>query len=143
LGTNLTNHSSILGEIKSRLNSGNAFSHSEQNLLSSSLLPKSIKIEIYGTIILLVVFMGVKLGHSHGGRNVRLRVCENRVLMRIFGPERDEVIGECRILHMRSLVICSSHQISFGNRIDSNEMGGTCSTYGGVESCTQDFGGEN
>jgi hypothetical protein len=30
---------------------------------------------------------------------LRLRVFENRVLRRIFGPKRDEVIVECRKLH--------------------------------------------
>ena len=33
----------------------------------------------------------------------RLRVCENRVLRRIFGSKRDEVIGEWRKLHNKEL----------------------------------------
>jgi hypothetical protein len=33
----------------------------------------------------------------------RLRVFENRVLRRIFGPKRDEVRGECRRLHNKEL----------------------------------------
>jgi hypothetical protein len=33
----------------------------------------------------------------------RLRVFENRVLRRIFGPRRDEVTGECRMLHNEEL----------------------------------------
>jgi hypothetical protein len=33
----------------------------------------------------------------------RLGVFENRVLRKIFGPERDEVTGECRILHNEEL----------------------------------------
>ena len=33
----------------------------------------------------------------------RLRVLENRVLRKIFGPERDEVIGEWKRLHKREL----------------------------------------
>jgi hypothetical protein len=32
-----------------------------------------------------------------------LRVCENRVLRRIFGPKRDEVTGEWRKLHNKEL----------------------------------------
>jgi hypothetical protein len=43
LGTTLTNQNSIHEEIKSRLKSGNACYHSEQNLLSSSLLSKNGK----------------------------------------------------------------------------------------------------
>jgi hypothetical protein len=41
-----------------------------------------------------MVFMGVRLGLTH-----RLRVFENRVLRRIFGPKRDEVTWEWSILH--------------------------------------------
>jgi hypothetical protein len=33
----------------------------------------------------------------------RLRVSENRVLRRIFGPKRDEVTGEWRKLHNEEL----------------------------------------
>jgi hypothetical protein len=35
----------------------------------------------------------------------RLRVFENRVLRRIFGPKRDEVTGEWRILHKKELYV--------------------------------------
>ena len=47
LGTTLTYQNSIQEEIKSRLKSGNACYHPVQNLLSSSLLSKNIKIKIY------------------------------------------------------------------------------------------------
>ena len=42
-----------------------------------------------------------------------LRVFENTVLRRIFGPKRDEVTGEWRRLHDMELLFCTSHQISF------------------------------
>jgi len=58
LGTTLTNQNSITEEIKSRLRSGNACYHSVQNLLSSWLLSKNLKIKIYRTIILPVVLYG-------------------------------------------------------------------------------------
>ena len=58
LGTTLTNQNSIAEEIKSRLKSGNACYHSLQNLLSSKLLSKNLKIKIYRTIILPVVLYG-------------------------------------------------------------------------------------
>jgi len=51
-------------EIKGRLNSGNVCYHSLHNLLSSSFLPRNIKIRTYKTISLPVVFLGVKLGRS-------------------------------------------------------------------------------
>ena len=47
LGTTLTNQNSVQKEIKSRLKLGNACCYSVQNLLSSSLLSKNLKIEIY------------------------------------------------------------------------------------------------
>ena len=46
-GTTLTNINSIAEEIKSRLRSGSACYHSVQNLLSSRLLSKNLKIKIY------------------------------------------------------------------------------------------------
>jgi hypothetical protein len=44
----------------------------------------------------------------------RLRVFENRVLRRIFGPEREEVTGGWRKLHMRSCIICVIYKILLG-----------------------------
>jgi len=58
LGTTLTNQSSIQEEIKSRLKLGNAYYYSVQNLLSSRLLSKNLKIKIYRTIILPVALYG-------------------------------------------------------------------------------------
>jgi len=69
-GPTLNIPSSIQEEIKSRLKSGSACYHSVQNLLSSSLLSKNLKIKIYRNIIFPVFGMGVKLGLSHWGRNV-------------------------------------------------------------------------
>ena len=58
LGTTIINQNLIQEEIKRRLNSGNACYHSVQNLLSSRLMSKNIKIRIYKTIILPVVLYG-------------------------------------------------------------------------------------
>jgi hypothetical protein len=55
LGTTLTNQNDIHDEIKSRSNSGNACYYSVQNLLSSHLISKNLKIKIYKTVILPVV----------------------------------------------------------------------------------------
>jgi hypothetical protein len=41
----------------------------------------------------------------------RLRVFENRVLRRIFGPKRDEVTGGRRLLHRSNFVTCTSRKI--------------------------------
>jgi len=59
LGTTLKNQNSIQEEIKSRSKSGKACYHSVQNLLSSSLLSKNLKITIYKTIMLLCCFVWV------------------------------------------------------------------------------------
>jgi hypothetical protein len=58
LGISLTNQNSYQNEIKNTVKSGNACHHSVQNLLSSSLLSKSLKIKIYRTIIMPVVLYG-------------------------------------------------------------------------------------
>jgi len=67
--------------------------------LSSSLLSKNIKIEIYRTIILPVVLCGCEASSLTLREERRLRVFENRILRRIFGPMKDDVIGEWRELH--------------------------------------------
>jgi hypothetical protein len=58
LGTTVTIQNLIQGEIKRRLISSNAWYHSVQSLLSSSLLSKNLKMRIYKTIILPVIFYG-------------------------------------------------------------------------------------
>ena len=103
LGTILTNQNSIQDEIKSRLKSGNACCHSVQNILSSSLLIKNLKIKIYRTIILLVVLYGRETWSLTLREERRLRLFEARVLRRIFGPKRDEVTREWRKLHNEEL----------------------------------------
>jgi hypothetical protein len=103
LGTTLTNKNSIHEEIKSRLKSRNACYHSVQNLLSSSLLSKNVKIKIYRTIILPVDLYRCESWSLTLREECRLRVFENKALRRIFGPKRDEVTGECRRLHNKEL----------------------------------------
>jgi len=74
-----------------------------QNLLSSSLLSKNLKIKIYRTIILNVVFYGCETWSLTLREELKLRVFENRVLRRIFGPKGDEVTGDWRKLHNEEL----------------------------------------
>ena len=64
------------------------------NLLFSSLVSKNLKIKIYRTIILPVVLYGCESWSLTLREECRLRVFENRVQRRIFGPKRDEVTGE-------------------------------------------------
>ena len=58
------------------------------------LLSKNIKIKIYRNTILPVVLYGCETWSLTLGEEHRLKVFENRVLRRIFGPKRDGVTGE-------------------------------------------------
>jgi hypothetical protein len=78
--------------------------------LSSRLLSRNVKVKIYKTIILPVVLYGCETWYLTLRENNRLRVFENRVLRRIFGPKRDEVTGEWRKLHNEELHILYSFQ---------------------------------
>ena len=97
MGTTLTNQNSIQEEIKSRLKSRIACCHSVQKLLSSSVLFKNLKIKIY------VIMYGCEAWSLTMREERRLRVFENKVLRRIFGPKRDEVTSEWRKLHNEEL----------------------------------------
>jgi hypothetical protein len=59
---------------------------------------KKLKIRIYKTIILPVVLHGCETWSLTVWEEHRLRVFENRVLRRIFGPKRDEMPGEWKRL---------------------------------------------
>ena len=74
-----------------------------QNLLSSSLLSKNIKIKQYRTVILPFVLHGCETWSLTWREERRLRVFENRVWTRMFGPKRDRLTGEWRKLHNEKL----------------------------------------
>jgi hypothetical protein len=80
LGTNLTNQDDIHDEMKSRLNSGNACYHSVRNHLSSSIIYKKLKIEIFKTVISAGVLHGCETWSLTLRDEYRLRIFENRVL---------------------------------------------------------------
>jgi hypothetical protein len=61
----------------------------------------------------------------------RLRVVENRVLMRIFGPKMDDVKVSGENYIMRRLSILFLTQLYSGDQRKENEMGGACSKFGG------------
>jgi hypothetical protein len=70
----------------------------------------------------------------------RLRVFENRVLRRIFGPKRDEVTGEWRRLHHEELYALYSLPDIIRVIKPRRQMATACSTYGKEERCIQGFG---
>ena len=59
---------------------------------------KKLKIKIYKTVILPVVLYGCETCPLTLGEECTLRVFENRIMRRIFGPKTDEN-GEYRRLH--------------------------------------------
>jgi hypothetical protein len=68
-------------------------------LLSSHLLSRNVKVKIHKTIILPVVLYGCETWSLILRQQHRLRVFENWVLRKMFGPKRDEEVGEWRKLH--------------------------------------------
>jgi hypothetical protein len=70
--------------------------HSVHSLLSFRLLAGNLKVKIHKTVILPVAFYECETWSLTLREEHRLRVFENRVLRRIFGPKRDEVTGEWR-----------------------------------------------
>jgi hypothetical protein len=98
-GTTLTDQNCMHEVIKSRLNSGNACCHSVQSLLSSRLLSRNVKVKMHRTIILSDGLYGRETWSLTLREEHRLRVFENRVLRRIFGPKCDGLTDEWRKLH--------------------------------------------
>jgi hypothetical protein len=75
-----------------------------------SVLPpavRNLKVKIYKTIILAFVLYRCETWYLTLRKENRLRVFENRVLRRIFGPRSNEVAGE-RKLHTGELHILYS-----------------------------------
>jgi hypothetical protein len=101
----------IQEEIKKILNSGNACYHSVQNLLFSRLLSRNVKVRIYKTIIFPVVLYGCETWSLTAREEHKLRMFENRMPKRIFGPKWGGVMGSWRKLHNEELNLYTSPSI--------------------------------
>jgi hypothetical protein len=112
LGTTLTNQNDIHDEIKRRLNSGNACYYLAQNRLSSRLKSNNLKIKMFKTVILPVVLYGCETWSLILREVYRLKVFENRVLRKIFGPKKKKDRGENCI--MMNFITCILHRILLG-----------------------------
>jgi hypothetical protein len=86
----------------------------------SCLLSRNVKVKMYKTIILPVVLYGCETWSLAVREEHRLRVFENRVLRRIFGPKSDAVTGEWRKLHSEELLSLYSSQILLGRSNQSD-----------------------
>jgi hypothetical protein len=81
----------------------------EPSVFSSAV--KNLQIRIYKTIIFPVVLYGSENWSLTLREEHKLRVFENKVPRKIFGPKRDEVTGEWRKLHNEELMICTLCQV--------------------------------
>jgi hypothetical protein len=81
--------------------------------LSSRLLTKNIEIKLYRNIILPVVLHGCETWSLTLGEECRLRMLEDRVMRRIFGPNGDEITEEWKKLHNEEFndLYCSRNNI--------------------------------
>ena len=111
--------------------------------MSSNLLSKKLKIKIYRTIILPVVLNGCETWSLTLREERRLRVFENRVLRRVFGPTREEVPGERGKLHNEELIdLYSLPNIVRVVKSRRMRLGGACGAYGAGERDVRESGGE-
>jgi hypothetical protein len=109
--------------------------------LSSHIISKKLKIKIYRTVILTVVLYGCGIWSLAVREEHRLRVFENTVLRRIFGPQMEEDRGENCI--MMNFAACIVRLILLGRlNIKEDEVGGTCSTHWEGERCLHGFSWE-
>jgi hypothetical protein len=109
--------------------------------LSSRLLSRNVKVKIYKTIILPVVLYGCETWSLTLREEHTVRVFENRVLRRIFGPKRDKVSGEWRKLHNEELHNLYSYP-DIVRQIKSRRMRWAGGMHERGEKIVQGFGGE-
>jgi hypothetical protein len=85
------------------------------------LLSKNVKVKVYRTLILSVVFYGCEASSLIFREEHRLRFLEHRLLMKIFGSKKEEVTGELR--RLRKEVLCDQHTSpNIGRVIKSRKM---------------------
>jgi len=85
-----------------------------QDFLSSNLLSKNTEIKIHITVTLPVVLYGCESWSVTLREEHKLRVSENWLPRRMFGPKREKVRGSAEYRTMRSSMMCVLHQILFG-----------------------------
>ena len=111
-----------------------------QNILSSTLLSKNVKIKIYRTIILPVDLYGCESWSLSVREECRLRIFENRVLRRIFGPKRDK--GMEKPAQQGSSCPVLLTQYHWRDHIKNNGIGRAFGMHREGYRCTQNFNGD-
>jgi hypothetical protein len=91
-------------EIKRRSNSRNSCYHSAHNLRSSHFVSKNLRIKVYKYLILPVILYGCETSSVTLREGHRLTIFENRMLKRIFGHKREEMVRGSRSLHNEELL---------------------------------------
>jgi hypothetical protein len=81
------------------LNSGNAYYHAVQIFCLPVCYQKNVKIKLYKTIVLPVVFYEYETWFLLLSQEHRLRMFENWMLRRMLGPKRDEVTARWKEIH--------------------------------------------
>jgi hypothetical protein len=104
---------------------------------------KNRKIEIYRTVILLVVLHGYGAWSAALRKKHRLKVSKNMVLRMTFGPKMDRVTVECERLHnAEHYDLYSSPNIIRVIKSRRLRWEKACDIYGRHERCKQGFGGK-
>jgi dihydrofolate reductase len=89
--------------------------HHHNHYYSSAFQGFDVTSHFQNSLILHVVLYGRETWSLTTREERKLRVFENRVLRRIFGPERDEVTAEWRRLHNKErFMLCTTHQVLIG-----------------------------
>jgi hypothetical protein len=89
------------------------------------------------TIILPVILYSYETWFVILGNEYRLTVTENRILSRTFGPKREEVTRGLKKTIIRSLIMCTLHQIIW--MINEDEMGSMCRTHQRIQNVFTEF----
>jgi hypothetical protein len=97
--------------------------------------------KIYTTIILPAVMNGCEISSLTLRKKCRLRMLENRLLRKIFGPTRDKVMGlEGTAQEGASKYVL--HTKYYPGDQTKNKLDRACGTYGAEERSIQGFGGD-
>ncbi|KAE9521507.1 hypothetical protein AGLY_018106 [Aphis glycines] len=103
LGSMITQSNNMEYEILKRIQMGNKCYYAMDNLFKSRILSKTLKLQIYTTLIKCIVLYGAQCWTVRKSDESKLRVFERKILRRIYEPCRDLQTGEWRKRHNEEL----------------------------------------